>query len=285
MLRRFRVTPLGNLGGSATFALAINNNGQATGYSNLAGDQAYHAFLYNPGKMTDLGTLGGANSRGVAINNKGHVVGSSDVQGSLDHGVLYKDGMAIDLGVDKIPSGINDNGQMTGPGALSPLPNLVGQGINNQGQVTGVTRGTPPSQAFLYTNGVTRELGTLGFTSQGVGINDKGQVVGSSFASFPAPEYPVLFSDGTVNSLGSLGGTRGFARAINNCGEVTGYSFTLENSTEHAFLYSFGQLFDLNDLIDPSLGITFEDGTGINDASQIVANATDGNAYLLTPER
>jgi hypothetical protein len=47
---------------------------------------------------------------------------------------------------------------------------------------------------------------------------------------------------------------------------------------QHAFLYSNGQMSDLNDLIDPTLGITLADATAINDRGQIVADH-----YLLTP--
>ena len=50
----------------------------------------------------------------------------------------------------------------------------------------------------------------------------------------------------------------------------------------HAFLYSNGQMIDLNNLIGPALG-GVSLATGINDESQIVANSSD-RAFLLTPE-
>ena len=55
---RRRVQDLGTLGGSSSWASAINDSGQVIGSSYLAGDQNRHAFLYKDGKMTDLGTLG-----------------------------------------------------------------------------------------------------------------------------------------------------------------------------------------------------------------------------------
>ena len=56
---------------------------------------------------------------------------------------------------------------------------------------------------------------------------------------------------------------------------------------EHAFVYTNGQLLDLNSLIAPSQGITLTSASGINDLGQIVAtgyNDSDfsAHAYLLT---
>src|SRR3954451_12176505 len=48
--------------------------------------------------------------------------------------------------------------------------------------------------------------------------------------------------------------------------------------SRHAFLYSGGQMMDLNDLIDRTLGITLYDARGISNNGQIVADH-----YLLTP--
>ena len=87
-------------------------------------------------------------------------------------------------------------------------------------------------------------------------------------------EADVLYS---VTDLGTLpGGTRSRAYGINNAGQVTGYS------DGHAFVYSNGQMMDLNALIDPALGVTLLEGRGINDSGQIVANSAF-RAYLLTP--
>lgn len=68
--------------------------------------------------------------------------------------------------------------------------------------------------------------------------------------------------------------------AINDEGQVTGHSDSLGGP--HAFLYRDGQMVDLNGLIDPTLGITLTDATGINDHGHIVANG-GSHAYLLTP--
>ena len=70
--------------------------------------------------------------------------------------------------------------------------------------------------------------------------------------------------------------------AINNAGQVTGAFLT--SGAYHAFLYSNGQMRNLNDLIDPTLGITLTDARAINDKGQIVANSgASSGVYLLTP--
>jgi probable HAF family extracellular repeat protein len=78
-----KATDLGNLGGtgrgSGNTALAINQQGQVVGNSDLSGDKTNHAFLWTKEKgMQDLGTLSGdVNSGGISINDRGEVVGVS----------------------------------------------------------------------------------------------------------------------------------------------------------------------------------------------------------------
>jgi probable HAF family extracellular repeat protein len=62
--------------------------------------------------------------------------------------------------------------------------------------------------AFLYSGGVTRDLGTLGGASWAVAINNAGQVVRDRF----------LYSDGVTTDLGALGGSWSEAQNINNSG-------------------------------------------------------------------
>lgn len=71
---------LGTLGGSESGAGGINALGQVVGWSDLAGDDDYHAFLYSGGAMVDLNSLIDPNSGwtlfdATGINDRGQIVG------------------------------------------------------------------------------------------------------------------------------------------------------------------------------------------------------------------
>jgi probable HAF family extracellular repeat protein len=113
---------LGTLGGSMSFGHDINDRGQVTGYSLVAGDSWNHAFVYDNGTMKDLGAFS-FSSNGTAINNGGQVVGSSDYiafvytpeSGMVDLNSLIDPRLGWALGVawDN-----NDAGQIVGWGFI-----------------------------------------------------------------------------------------------------------------------------------------------------------------------
>jgi len=283
---RGALTDLGALGGSAawTFTYGINNRGDVTGYSFTAAGEA-RAFLYHDGTMQDIGTLGGTESGGYAINNAGEITGASNTPGDTESlAFIYSDGSMVGLG------------HLGGSSS-------VGQGINNVGEVTGwaYTTANLAQHAFLYRSGAMYDLGTLGgasyagLNSQGLAINDSGQVVGySETPGGGGSAHAFLYANGSMQDLGTLGGSSSSALDINNVGDIVGNSSTANDTLSHAFLYSRGSIKDLNSLIDPAsplaTQVTLTFAVGINRRGQILANGFDVQsrvygAYLLTPRR
>src|SRR5215208_6678300 len=122
----YKVEDLGTLGGSRSWASAINDSGEVVGSSYLAGDQNNHAFLYKEGKMTDLLTLGGTSSEAKGINKSGQVVGWSENSSGERRAFLYDSTNGMKDLNDLIPAdsgwtihearAINNNGQIAATG-------------------------------------------------------------------------------------------------------------------------------------------------------------------------
>jgi probable HAF family extracellular repeat protein len=115
-------------------------------------------------------------------------------------------------------------------------------------------------------------------------INDYGVVAGHA-ATTPGYLHAVLYSNGGLTDIGTLGGSSSYAYGINDLGAVVGYSL-LTTGENHAFLYQNGILFDLNALLASAAGWELTAAYGINDAGQIVGTGIlDGaeHAFQLNP--
>jgi probable HAF family extracellular repeat protein len=84
------------------------------------------------------------------------------------------------------------------------------------------------------------DLGGPGGESGAHGINARGQVVG--FRDTGLSRYrAVLWEDGMMADLGSLGGDTSFGYGINNRGQVVGQSWTAVPNQQHAFRWESGR--------------------------------------------
>jgi probable HAF family extracellular repeat protein len=190
----------------------------------------------------------------------------------------------------------------------------IARGLNNRGQVVGQSarpNDTMPYRAFIYENGIMRDLGLSGNFSQATDINDSGLVIAYDIIS-STNIYPVLYRDGVLKklevygyglginnaglavgllgpaenpvaalfrrgeaiSLGTLGGTNSAANAINNAGQIVGGASLPGDDASHAFLYQGTTMRDLG-----TLGGRYSSASSINNRGWIVGNSsTEGES-------
>lgn len=255
------VTDLGTLGGTQTRPLGMNDLGDVVGSSFLPGDTVSRPFLWSGGVMKQLPLLPGDTSGSArAINNLGQIVGIS-----VSRAVRWDNDVVTDLNTAATAAagwvrlsaalGINDAGQIVGYGQKTGSPLAV--------------------RAFLLTNGVITDLGTLGGGSAtGWGINNAGQVVGqSTIDATNANGHAYSWTNGVMTDLGGLdlGGVLGalnIARSINDFGEAAGSWRSGATGTVPLFWDATGT---------PTL-LPGPDGTAqdINNLRQIVGGGADG---------
>lgn len=310
----YAVTDMGSFGLGESFGYGINATGQVTGLSYLSTTfkyscgypvttctaHPYHAFLYSSATMTDLGTLGGHDSQGNVVNLSGQVAGWADTNKGVINATVWTGKKSLDVG------------------GLAPIDGSysIAYGINDSGQVVGAWGTNASSQPFLYSNGTITALPEpTDFTAAGCqarGITNTGEI-GGICADANGNGHLVLWSNGTVTDLGSVGSISGVenieSMSMSNNGQMAGWA-----ATGTAFVYSNGTITnpsnfwpnaindngvmvggssidsggtvqDLNSLIPA--GAQISDATAINDNAQIVANGSDATtsqaALLLTP--
>jgi probable HAF family extracellular repeat protein len=242
------------------WATSINDAGEVTGFFFVPSTTTVHAFRYLNGVFTDVGALpgfGNEGSIGWAINNSGTIAGTSNgaawiVDSTGDMWRLRRQSAFTAYG-------INDAGDVVGmlaPVAPTPnanhgflfdghsmfeLPTLDGEpisvtipsAINSSRQIVGYAwrNGNSEERAFLYENGVMKDLGTLSdpayygtHWSAASAINSFGHVVGVSDASV------FLYRDGAMIDLnhaidkdpGGLWPLISAASGINDAGQIAG---------------------------------------------------------------
>jgi hypothetical protein len=101
--------------------------------------------------------------------------------------------------------------------------------INNAGSVSGtlVNPDTGHEEAFLYHRGVYEKVGSLGaFASQGIDVNNRGQMIVNTHDAFLRTPQAFLYSRGRAQALPLPTGATGQASAldINNAGHVLGFA-------------------------------------------------------------
>jgi len=271
-----------------------------------ANHHEYHHY-----KLVNVGTFGGPNSSNAwagignrTMNSGGTVIGEADTPASdlyclvgdcyLNDAFLWQNGVMTDL--QGLPGNVN--------GTYAASINSRGwvSGESGNGAIDPLT-GYPEMFGVLWKHGKIINLGTLGGNgSEAFGINNRDQVVGAAlntvldpFSSlFPTPcciaesygafffptatqMHAVLWQNGAIKDLGTLGGPDSVAWQINDHGEIAGQSYI--NSTPNAttgvptidpfFIGEDGKMVDLG-----SLGGTDSWTTGLNNRGQVIGAMT-----------
>jgi probable HAF family extracellular repeat protein len=278
------------------------------------GAQEHHANHHHY-KLVDIGTFGGPDSSNAwagmgnkTMNSGGAVLGEASTPASdpyclvdcfLNDAFQWQNGVMTDL--QGLPGNVN--------GTYADSINSRGSvsGISGNGTIDPLT-GYPQMDAVLWKHGKITNLGTLGGNgSAAFGINNRSQVVGAalntvldSFSSgFPAPycggflcieetyaalffpsatqTHAVLWQNGTIKDLGTLGGPDSVAWQVNERGQIAGQSYV--NSTPNAttgvptidpfFIGEDGNMVDLG-----GLGGTVSWTSGLNNRGQVIGAMT-----------
>jgi probable HAF family extracellular repeat protein len=298
----YRVIDLGQVGPNGQ-PFVVTNTGLVGGV--VQNGNTVHAAIWFLGRMVDLDTPGlkGPNSMAFGMNQWGQTVGEAQTNHPDPKGEDFCGFTAL---------GLQSSGTTCLPfvwqnGVMNALPTLGGSNgfadqINSLGEVAGTAEnntldstcpsGGPQKLQFkpvVWQNGGIHGLPTYSGDPDGNAhaINDLAQVAGESgvCAAFNPiwltnlqPLHALLWEDGKVINLGTLGGTghgNGIsALNLNNRGQVIGFSDLKGDAAFHGFVWNQGS--GMQDL-GTVPGDVNSAAIGINDAGQIVGVSLDAS--------
>jgi len=241
---------------SAGLPYGLNNAGQVVGYIYNAGHT--NAYVSKDGATASLHPANSNvdNSQAHGINESGTVVGQVSYRNGPTRAAVFSNGSVQILG--------------TLGGTYSS-----GNAINASGQVAGVSSTASGDQHAFVTraDGSLADIDTLGGAagSDADAINDHGAVTGYIGIDANSDAYRAyIYANGSLQTLGTLGGNYSQGYAINNAGMVAGYAYLAGDEVSHAFLYENGLMLDIG-----GFGGNDSYATGINEAGSVVGTANN----------
>jgi len=241
-------------------------------------------FLWRNGHMSALPTLGGNNGQASGINKHGQIAGFAQTTVTdsgcppyqITYGVIWDKGRAQPLppvgsDPDAVAFGINNQGQAVGysgtciaannavlweNGTATALPTLgvpgaLGVAINDLSQIVGQVASADGTTAYgaLWQNPQNYTITSLNtlpgdFYSFAEGINNQGQVVGSTQLENGDWSHAFIWQDGVMTDLNTLFPASSnlyatMANSINERGQISGMATVLSGPNAgkiHAFL-------------------------------------------------
>jgi probable HAF family extracellular repeat protein len=191
---------------SSSAATAINDKGQVVGISGDCDDAvgsatAKHAVLWDGGTVTELPNLGGEEwNTPTAINERGDVAGFSDRPGDVITEAFFW----------SPEGGLQALGFLYADHSLSEA-----FGMNENRQVVGLSCSESECRAFLWQDGVMRDLNSLiapddsVLLTHAMDINDDGVITGRAFIKATGDRVTfVATPTGSAIALGAKSGAR-----------------------------------------------------------------------------
>jgi uncharacterized membrane protein len=232
--------------------------------------------------FTNIDYPGAVRTAALGINDSGQIVGYyyADLSGPF-HGFLRSGGTytSIDYpgAAQTYAYGINANGQIVG----------VYFDVVNCGNCRGV------EHPFLLSNGIYTALpeapGSMPHTTQALGINSGGQIVGLYVDPCFCRIHGFLLSGGVFTIIDDPGFFSSGAQGINDSGQIVGYGQQVwGGGSAHGYLLSSGVFTTLDDpqVPQPESGVTGTIPNGIGKLGDVVGyyGATSGqlDGFLLS---
>ena len=208
---RYFVRDLGTLGGTESFAYALNTWSQIVGSSRTSADAATHSFMYANGQMSDLAPLNSGDLQTVGptgINFWGQVASGAIFNGVYEPAILdSRTRRLTPLGTLGGVTSFNFSGVAT---AINFFSDAVGYSY-----IDDTTR-----HAFLYHRGRLTDLDPSGTGSVANSINDLGLIAGFASNSSGSAQA-TLFRNGSGTDIDPVG-RESYARDVNNRSDVVG---------------------------------------------------------------